>query len=88
MNEFGSTLYSLRRAHHLTQRNLAERVYVHISYISKFERGAVPPASDSMILRFAEAMDVAPDELLQAAAQTRKKLPRRSGAAAYIQQRS
>lgn len=81
MNEFGSTLYSLRRAHHLTQRNLAERAYVHISYISKFETGAVPPASDSMILRFAEAMNVAPDELLQAAAKVRKLMPHRSSAA-------
>lgn len=46
----------------MTQRDLAAKVDVGVPYISKIEAGRENP-SDGLIIRFAEHLDLDPDEL-------------------------
>ena len=62
--EFGARLRQLRKQAGLTQRELAERVGVDFSYLSKIESGAVPPPSEKVISRLAEALNAKRDELV------------------------
>ena len=45
-------------------RQVAKRIAVQPSYLSKVERGEVAPPSEATILRLAEDLDVDPDVLL------------------------
>ena len=63
---FGQKLRALRRATGVTQRELAKRVGVDFSYISKLENDRVPPPAADTVVRTCEALGVAPDELLAA----------------------
>lgn len=47
-----------------SQRQLALRIEVEPSYLSKVERGLVAPPSEEKILRLAEELEVDPDLLL------------------------
>ncbi len=61
---FGHALRELRRSKGVSQRNLAEKVGVDFSYISKLENDRhSPPAADT-IVKICKALGVAPDELL------------------------
>jgi len=71
MNDFGTVLREKRRAAGLSQRQLAERVGVDFSYISKLENGRLPaPAADTAV-RLAEILGCPAEDLLSAA----KKMP-------------
>jgi transcriptional regulator with XRE-family HTH domain len=61
---FGQRLQSLRRAKGVTQRELAGRVGVDFSYISKMENDRLPPPAAETVVRICEALGIAPDELL------------------------
>jgi transcriptional regulator with XRE-family HTH domain len=61
---FGARLRELRRKAKLTQRELASQIGVDFSYLSKIENGVLPPPSEKVILRLAEALKVDKDELL------------------------
>ena len=61
---FGQYLRGLRRSREVSQRELAERVGVDFSYISKVENGRVPPPSGDTIARICEVLSVPSDELL------------------------
>jgi transcriptional regulator with XRE-family HTH domain len=63
---FGQKLRALRRFAGLTQRELAERVNVNFSYISKLENDRLPPPAADTTLRICDALGVAPYELLAA----------------------
>ncbi|MFC2043979.1 helix-turn-helix domain-containing protein [Chloroflexota bacterium] len=65
--KFGSRLRNLRQQAHLTQRELADKVGVNYSYLSKIESGVMPPPSEELILRLAEILNVDKDELLSLA---------------------
>ena len=45
-------------------RQVAGRVGIEPSYLSKVERGLVPPPSEATIIRLAKALALDPDELL------------------------
>jgi len=45
-------------------RQVAGRIGVEPSYLSKVERGHVPPPSEATVVRLAEALDEDPDVLL------------------------
>ena len=62
--DFGKKLRELRRAASLTQRQLAQKVGVNFSYLSKIESGTMPPPSEQVIIRLAEVLDADMDELL------------------------
>lgn len=61
---FGQALKQLRRSKGLSQRELADRVGVDFSYISKIENDRMPPPAADTIERICEVLDVSPDELL------------------------
>jgi transcriptional regulator with XRE-family HTH domain len=63
---FGQKLRALRRAAGITQRELAKRVGVDFSYISKLENDRLPPPAADTVVKICEVLDVAPDELLAA----------------------
>ncbi len=64
---FGGRIRELRQAKHLTLRDVAKKVKVTFTYVSKIENqklsfGEFP--SNEMILKLARALDADPDELL------------------------
>ena len=64
---FGERLKELRIQSGLTQRELAEKVDVNFTYLSKIENGALPPPSEKVILRLAEILNADKDEIIQLA---------------------
>jgi len=60
---FGAGLRQLRIQAELTQRELADRINVNFSYLSKIESGVVPPPSEKVISQLAEALNADKDEL-------------------------
>lgn len=71
---FGQKIRQLRKARTLSQRDLAERVRVNFTYISKIENGHLDFGdypSEELILKIAKALDTDADELLLLA----KKIP-------------
>ncbi len=63
----GALIRKLRRDHGLTLRQLAERVPMSASNLSRIELGAQGPPPDEIIERIAHALDARPAELLRAA---------------------
>ena len=61
---FGGALRELRRSKGISQRNLAEKVGVDFSYISKIENDRLPPPAADTIVRICSAMEAPPDTLL------------------------
>ncbi len=62
--DFGTKLKELRKLAGLSQRQLADRIGVNFSYLSKIESGKMPPPSEQIIMRLAEVLDTEKDELL------------------------
>jgi len=79
---FGKRLRELRRLKGLTQQQLADRVGVSFTYISKLETGALPPPRERTILALAMALDGEPDELFALAGKIPHELLRRVDAQA------
>jgi len=61
---FGAKLRQLRSQAGMTQRELADRVNIDFSYLSKIESGVVPPPSEKVISQLAEALNADKDELI------------------------
>ncbi len=61
---FGTCLRALRLSCGYSLRELAERAYCDYTYLSKFERGKLPPPSEELIWRLAKALYADYDELL------------------------
>ena len=77
---FGEKLRSLRRDKKLSQRDLAERVGLNFTYLSKIENGKLDFAgypSEETILKLAEALGADPDELLLMAEKVPESIRRR-----------
>lgn len=71
---FGERVRDLRKAKNLSQRELAERIGVNFTYLSKIENGKLDFASfpsEDTIRKLAQALDADEDELLLMA----KKIP-------------
>lgn len=64
MASFGSTLRQLRQKAGMSQRELASRVSLDFSYISKVENDRLPPPAADTIIAIARALGVEPDNLL------------------------
>ena len=62
--QFGIRLRELRNKSGMTQRELAQKVGVDFSYLSKIESGAVPPPSPKVISRIAMALKADENELI------------------------
>jgi transcriptional regulator with XRE-family HTH domain len=63
----GALVRRLRRDRHLTLRQLAERVPMSASNLSRIELGEQGPPPDEVIQRIAVALEADPAELLRAA---------------------
>lgn len=61
---FGYALRELRRGAKLSQRELANRIGVDFSYISKIENERLPPPSADTIVEICRILEVKPEELL------------------------
>jgi transcriptional regulator with XRE-family HTH domain len=61
---FGHNLRELRRSKGVSQRDLAEKVGVDFSYISKVENDRLPPPAADTIVKICKELSVPPDELL------------------------
>jgi len=61
---FGATLRDLRRTAGISQRELADRIGLDFSYISKVENGRVPPPAADTVVKICEVLNVAPERLL------------------------
>lgn len=72
MSEFGELLRNLRKERKVTQRQLAERVGIDFTYISKIESGTMDPPAEDKIIKIAEVLQAEPEELILAA----KKVPK------------
>ena len=63
-NTFGQALRDLRREKGVSQRELADKVGVDFSYISKIENDRLPPPAADTIMKICQVLGVLPDELL------------------------
>ena len=63
-NTFGKCIRSQREVLRSLDRKVADEIGVEPSYLSKVERGLVPPPSDGTIVRLADALALDRDELL------------------------
>ena len=61
---FGQVLRDIRRSRGVSQRELAERVSVDFSYISKIENDRIPPPAADTIVKICKELDVSPDGML------------------------
>lgn len=61
---FGETIRELRRSKGVSQRELAEKVGVDFSYISKVENDRLPPPAADTIVRICDVLGVKSDDLL------------------------
>ncbi len=75
MNQtFGQALRELRRSRGISQRDLAEKVGVDFSYISKIENDRLPPPAADTIVKICNALEVSPDSLLVLSGKIPKEL--------------
>jgi transcriptional regulator with XRE-family HTH domain len=63
MQSFGQRLRELRRAKNITQRDLAMRIDVDFTYLSKIENDRMPAPSAKVIAALARELHADPDEL-------------------------
>jgi len=71
-NTFGQRLRQLRLEQCANQRDLAQRVGIDFTYLSKIENSRMPPPAAATIVRLAKALHADTDELLLLA----NKVPR------------
>jgi transcriptional regulator with XRE-family HTH domain len=64
LKSFGNTLRNIRRKRSVSQRDLAQKVGVDFSYISKLENDRTPPPSADTIVKISEVLSVEPAVLL------------------------
>ena len=78
--DFGTFIKSAREAHqqadrrHWTLRQVASRVGIEPSYLSKIERGLEKPPSEEMIVRLANELGIDKDVLLAMGGKLSKEL--------------
>jgi HTH-type transcriptional regulator, competence development regulator len=61
---FGKLLKDLRREKNVSQRELAEKIGVDFSYISKVENDRLPPPAAETTIKIARALGIPVEELL------------------------
>lgn len=69
--KFGDRLRELRKEKNLSQRELADKVHINFTYLSKLENNKMPPPSQKTIVELAKALYANEEELILLA----KKVP-------------
>lgn len=70
MADFGAIIRKMREQHSISQRDLAERIGIDFTYISKFENGHQDPPSEDVIIKMAEVFGVNKYDLIICAGKT------------------
>lgn len=65
--DFGSRIRELRKGSGISLRDLADRVKIDFTYLSKIENGKVEPPSEKIIKLLAQELGTDPEELLNLA---------------------
>jgi len=65
--DFGSRIRELRKERGISLRDLADRVKIDFTYLSKIENGKVEPPSERIIKLVAQELDTDSEELLNLA---------------------
>lgn len=71
---FGDRLRELRKAKGLTQKDLADKVKIDFTYLSKIETGGAPPPAEETIHDLARVLKADADELILLAGKVPKDL--------------
>ncbi len=66
MASFGDLLRTVRRNAGISQRELASRVRLDFSYISKLENDRIPPPAAETIVEICKALELPPEAMLAA----------------------
>ena len=61
---FGATIRELREKRRIGLRQFARMIGVSATYVSKIERGEMPPPAEDRVKEIARLLDQDPDELL------------------------
>jgi HTH-type transcriptional regulator, competence development regulator len=64
LKTFGESLKERRKSKDISQLDLAKKVGVDISYISKIENGKLPPPAAETILKISKVLNLPAEELL------------------------
>jgi transcriptional regulator with XRE-family HTH domain len=64
VNLFGEALREKRRDAGISQRELADKIGVDFSYISKVENGRLPPPAADTVVKICRVLGTKPEELL------------------------
>jgi transcriptional regulator with XRE-family HTH domain len=64
MKSFGEHLRQLRKEKRITQRELADKIKVDYTYISKIETGALQPPSEDIIIKIAKVLEVDAEQMI------------------------
>jgi HTH-type transcriptional regulator, competence development regulator len=87
---FGQSLREMRRSKGVSQRDLAEKVGVDFSYISKLENDRLPPPAADTIVKICKELGIPPDELLASTGKmptdVKESLSTSTGALEFVRQ--
>ena len=72
--DFGERIRELRRERNLSQRDLAAKIGIDFTYLSKIEEGRMEPPSEPVIRRIAQELGADEDELINLAGKVPKEL--------------
>lgn len=72
--QFGQRLRELRRKKNLSQRDVAAKVDIDFTYLSKIEVGSIAPPSEGVIKRLAQVLGADEDALINLAGKVPKNL--------------
>lgn len=61
---FGQALRKYRRSSEISQRELADRIGIDFSYLSKLENDRIPPPAADTIVAICNELGIDPEELL------------------------
>lgn len=63
-SKFGIRLRELRKQTGMSQREVASKVKIDFTYLSKIESGVMPPPSEKVIMKLAKVLNADKDELI------------------------
>lgn len=64
VQKFGERIRELRKKAGMNQREVAERVGINFTYLSKIESGVMSPPSEDKIIKLAKVLNADKDELI------------------------
>jgi transcriptional regulator with XRE-family HTH domain len=71
---FGDRLRELRKEKGLTQKDLADKVKINFTYLSKIETGSAPPPAEDTIRDLARVLKTDPENLIYLAGKVPKEI--------------